>query len=69
MITNFSEDRCVRHLFVDALDRPAVSVSGDENYRYLAYGTKPSRDLDPFAASFEVDIHQDNIWLVAHCEP
>jgi hypothetical protein len=58
----------LRYLFVDALDGVVVRVSGDEDDRCLAYLAKPPSDLDPFAASSEIDVHQDNIGLIAHCK-
>ena len=68
IIRSFGQHRCVRHLFVDALDGVAVRVSANKDNRGLAHRMKPSGDLNPFAASFEIDVHQDNIGLIAHCE-
>ena len=50
-----AQHRCVRHLFVDALDGVAVRVSANEDNRGLAHRAKPSGDLNPFAASFEIE--------------
>src|SRR5680860_741293 len=55
-----------RDLLMDALDGIAVSVSGDEDNRRVAYFAKPSSDFDPLAASFERNVHQNDIRLVAH---
>jgi ATP dependent DNA ligase domain len=63
------EHRRSRYLLVDALDGGAVRASGYEDDRCLEYLAKPPSDLDPFAASFEINVHQDNIGLIAHCEP
>ena len=56
-----------RYLFADARDCVAVRVSGNENYRRLAYLSKPPSNLDAFAASFEIDVHQDDIGLIDRC--
>jgi hypothetical protein len=56
-----------RDLLMDALDSAGVSVSGDEDDRCLAYLSKPPSGLDPFAASFEINVHQDNVGLIFHC--
>jgi hypothetical protein len=56
-----------RDLLMDALDGGAVSVSGDEDDRCVAYLSKPPSGLDPLAASFKANVHQDNIGLIFHC--
>jgi hypothetical protein len=56
----------VGDLLMDALDSVAIGVSGDEDDGYLAYLSKPSSRLDPFATSFETNVHQDDIGWIAH---
>ena len=68
MIRPFGQYWCIRHLFVDALDGVVVRVSANKDNRGFVHRTKPSADLNPFAAPFEIDVHQDNIGLIAHCE-
>jgi len=67
MIKLLGQHRCSRYLFVDALDGVVVRVSDDKDDRYVAYLSKPPSGLDPFATSFEIDVHQDNIGLIFHC--
>ena len=61
------DDRGAGHLFMDAVDRIVVGVCSDEDDGYIAYLAKPSSSLDPFAASFEINIHQDDIGRILHC--
>ena len=68
-IDRFGQHRCSRYRFVDALDGIAVRVPSDEDDRRLPYFAKPPGDLDPFAATFEIDIHQDDIGLNGLSKP
>jgi hypothetical protein len=52
---------------MDALDGIRVGVRGDEDDRYVAYLSEPPSRLDPFATSFEINVHQNNIGLILHC--
>ena len=61
------DDRGVPHLFMDALDGIGIGVCGDEDDRYVAYLAKPSSGLYAFAASFEINVHQDDIGRILHC--
>ena len=53
---------------MDALDSVAVSVSSNEDDRYIAFLSKRPSGLDSFAASFEIDVHQNNVGLVGPCK-
>jgi hypothetical protein len=46
-----------RYTFMDALDGSAISIASDENDSCVAYLSKPPCDLNPFAASFETNVH------------
>src|SRR6266508_2496787 len=66
-------DRLMQHwsasdLLMDALDGVVVTVPGDEDDRHVAYLSKPPSGLNAFAASFETNVHQNNIRLIAHCK-
>ena len=52
---------------MDALDGNAVGKCGDEDDRYVAYRAQPSSSLDPVVRSIEIDVHQNNIGLMARC--
>ena len=65
-MTGFGTPRS-RHRCVNALDGVAITVSSAKNDRHLAYLSKPLSGLDPFAASFKANVHQDNIGLIFHC--
>jgi hypothetical protein len=68
VVVPVGQHRRARHLLVDAVDGVGVSVSGDEDdNRYVAYLSEPPRGLDPFAASFEIYVRQDNIGRILHC--
>src|SRR6478672_11906719 len=56
----------VRHLLMMRSTVSGVGVCGDENDRYVAYLAEPSSGLDALAASFEINVHQDNIRRVLH---
>ena len=66
LIERLGQHRCPRYLFLDTLYGSAIRVTRDENDRSLACLTEPSSDLDPFSASFQIDIHEDNIGLIVH---
>ncbi len=67
-INRFGEHTSIRDLLMDALDGVGVRISGNENDRGITYTVKPPSDLNPFAASFEINVHQHNIGLIGHCE-
>jgi hypothetical protein len=46
----------------------AVSVASDENDGRVAYLSKSPCHLNPLAAAFETNVHQDNIGLITHCK-
>jgi hypothetical protein len=50
VIRQFGQHTSSRDLLMDALDGVAISISGDEDDRCLAYLAKPPSDLDPFEA-------------------
>ena len=52
---------------MDTLDGIAVGVCSDEDDGYVAHFAKPSGSLDPFAASLQINVHQDDIWQIFHC--
>jgi hypothetical protein len=62
-IDRLGQHRCSRYLFVDALDGVAVRIPGDEDDRCLAHLVQPPSDLDPFAASFEIDVIEATLAL------
>jgi hypothetical protein len=53
---------------MDALDGVAVRASGDEDDRNVGYLSEPSSGPDPVAATLEINVHQDDIGLIAHCK-
>ena len=61
------DHRGVWHLFVNTLDGIVVGVCSDEDDRHVAHFAKPSGSFDPFAASLQINVHQDDIWQILHC--
>jgi hypothetical protein len=53
---------------VNALNSIVIIVRGDKDNGRIAYLSKPPRGFYTFAASLEIDIHQNNVGFIAHSE-
>jgi hypothetical protein len=69
MIKWLRQHRSSWYLRANSLDGIAVRIPADENDACLACPAKPPGNFNPFAASFEIDVPQDNIGPIAHSQP
>jgi hypothetical protein len=53
---------------VNALNGIVIIVRSDEGNGCLAYLSKPSRSLNSFPTSFQINVHHNNVGLIAHGE-
>ena len=67
LIDRLRYHRRARNPPLDTLNSVVIRVSGDEDNRHVAHLSKTPSRLDPFAASFETNVHQDNIGLIFQC--